>query len=211
MKKRICTKHLKLPLCPVHGAELQRRDGMYGEFWGCPEYPGCDVTASHSKFDNRYHVSTQVVRDARKQAHAIFDRLWQERHAPRGAAYRWLAEKLHIQNWQRDCHIQHFGFDACCEVVGLCADMLMRSRCKAEDWKLSLNQALYLNLCRRRYRAYAKKGKVSLAVEKVIEEVWGRMTHAERKGLTYMSHEAYQEPIKELMYLRRNGDGKKSG
>jgi len=208
VKKVICEVHRKLPPCPLHGAELQRRDGRYGEFWGCAEYPKCDVTASYSKFDERYHVSNQIVRDSRKLAHALFDRLWQEGHAPRGATYRWLAEKLKIRDWQRNCHIQHFGFDTCCEVVGLCADMLMRSRCRAEEWKLSMDQALYLNLCRRRYREYAKKGKVSLAVEKVIEEVWSRMSAGEHQGLTHMSHEAYQEPIKELMRLRRNGDGR---
>lgn len=31
-------------LCPRCGGELKRRNGRYGEFWGCSEYPACRYT-----------------------------------------------------------------------------------------------------------------------------------------------------------------------
>ncbi len=30
--------------CPKCGSILQRRNGKYGEFWGCSSYPGCNYT-----------------------------------------------------------------------------------------------------------------------------------------------------------------------
>ena len=34
------------PLCPVHHVPMVRRNGRYGEFYGCPEYPACRETAA---------------------------------------------------------------------------------------------------------------------------------------------------------------------
>ena len=32
------------PTCPRCGSQMRRRSGRYGQFWGCPRYPGCKGT-----------------------------------------------------------------------------------------------------------------------------------------------------------------------
>lgn len=32
------------PLCPEHNIEMTLKNGKYGVFWGCPEYPHCEIT-----------------------------------------------------------------------------------------------------------------------------------------------------------------------
>ena len=35
---------MEVPLCPKCGGELRRRNGKFGEFWGCSNFPGCRYT-----------------------------------------------------------------------------------------------------------------------------------------------------------------------
>jgi ssDNA-binding Zn-finger/Zn-ribbon topoisomerase 1 len=32
------------PICPKHDLAMIKRQGPYGQFWGCPKYPACKVT-----------------------------------------------------------------------------------------------------------------------------------------------------------------------
>ena len=112
------------PSCPRHGSPLFYIQGRYGGFYACGRYEiDCDITANKSKFDNHFHMTDQVTRDARKAAHAAFDPLWKTQNNPlrchsqmsRKAAYHWLAEVLGTKRC--DCHIQHFDAETCERVL----------------------------------------------------------------------------------------------
>jgi ssDNA-binding Zn-finger/Zn-ribbon topoisomerase 1 len=147
MSKYICVARKDLPRCPLHGAELQLRTSRYGEFYGCPVYPHCSVIATWSKFDDHFYISDCYLRSARSLTHEVFDRLWLEGYASRGAAYRWLAEKLGMHS-HKVCHIQHFNIDQCRKSIQVCIDMLLKCRYRKSDFKPSLNEALFVNVCR---------------------------------------------------------------
>lgn len=101
--------------CPIHGLRVERRNGIFGRYVCCPLYPSeCDIVLNRGS-DDRWRVTTQVERNARKRAHAAFDPLWQSRRMTRTQAYRRLAESLGIPIEQ--CHIGHFGEEMCDRVV----------------------------------------------------------------------------------------------
>lgn len=156
MDKYICVARKTLPKCPLHGVELQPRSSRYGEFYGCPVYPHCSVTATWSKFDEHFHVSDRYLRSARKLTHEVFDRLWLDGYTSRGAAYRWLAQRLGLRS-HKVCHIQHFNIDQCRKSIGVCADMLIKCRCG--EFKLSLNESLFVNV----YRSFLRRRILHLA------------------------------------------------
>jgi len=33
-----------IPICPEHDLPMIKREGPYGQFWGCPKYPACKIT-----------------------------------------------------------------------------------------------------------------------------------------------------------------------
>lgn len=47
-KMAMLQKEMPLPVCPVCGGELRRRNGKYGEFYGCSNYPVCRYTTNVS-------------------------------------------------------------------------------------------------------------------------------------------------------------------
>lgn len=108
---------MNTPKCPAHGTNLERRNGKYGAFYGCPHYPACDVIASKSNHDGQWHVSDASTRKMRIKAHEAFDRAWSAAGISRGRAYKMLAEMLGLA--QKDCHIQHFDAATCEKVIGL--------------------------------------------------------------------------------------------
>lgn len=55
------------------------------------------------------------LREARKRAHSAFDHIWKNKGKSRGAAYRWLSEKLGVQ--RHACHIAWFDAATCARVV----------------------------------------------------------------------------------------------
>lgn len=205
MKKYICMSRKAVPKCPIHRVELQMRDGRYGEFWGCPAYPECSVTATWSKFDNHYHISDRYLRSARKLAHEVLDKLWLEKHAPRGAVYRWLSDQLGIRS-HKVCHIQHFNIEQCRKTVGICVDMLIKCRCKQQCWKLSVTGAMYMNVYRNHYMREAITDVIHSQREFKIAELWGQMSAEERSNMLCLSHEDYQSPIRGLLNLDREDE-----
>jgi hypothetical protein len=58
------------------------------------------------------------LRQARRDAHAIFDELWKSKRMSRTKAYKWLASELHIN--PKNCHIGGFDLITCRRVVELC-------------------------------------------------------------------------------------------
>ncbi len=106
-----------VPVCPIHHCEFVQRTAQFGQFWGCPQYPACDLTASKSKFDKRWRMGDQRLRDAKHAAHAAFDLLWGTGRMRRGDAYRWLQTGMGLE--ADKCHILHFTEAGCAEVVRL--------------------------------------------------------------------------------------------
>ena len=50
--------------------------------------------------------------------HRIFDRFWREQGWTRSAAYRWLAQNLHLK--EHETHIGMMEMDECEQVIRLC-------------------------------------------------------------------------------------------
>ena len=61
-------------------------------------------------------LATRPMRDARKQAKAAFNPLWQDGAMTRSDAYAWLAAELSITNVE-ECHIGWFDVAQCAAVV----------------------------------------------------------------------------------------------
>ncbi len=38
-------------ICPECGEELKKREGEYGDFWGCSNYPDCDFSINDYKIE----------------------------------------------------------------------------------------------------------------------------------------------------------------
>ena len=63
-------------------------------------------------------VPTTVLRLKRQETHRIFDRFWREQGWTRSAAYRWLAQNLHLK--EHETHIGMMEMDECEQVIRLC-------------------------------------------------------------------------------------------
>lgn len=42
-------KHKNDPLCSEHNIRMVKKNGRFGEFWGCPQYPRCKITKNIDK------------------------------------------------------------------------------------------------------------------------------------------------------------------
>ena len=99
---------------------LYKRD--YGPVYychGCLAWVGC-----HKGTRNALgRLANAELRQAKKDAHAAFDPLWQakikytgcSKSRARHAGYKWLANELGIR--YKDCHIGMFDVDQCRRVV----------------------------------------------------------------------------------------------
>lgn len=154
MRGIMFVKESRPKVCPICGEIFIEKRGAYGAFLGCV-INRCDMTASKSFHDKKWYITDKVTRIARRAAHAALDPLWTNGHAHRSVVYRWLAEKLGIENYKRDCHIQHFDVDTCRRVVALSLDMLMKQFVKQRESDPSMNRALLLNCTRKLWQAQA--------------------------------------------------------
>lgn len=98
--------------CPKCHKPMVVRSGRFGTFFGCAGFPNCDI------IKNKFGFSDQPTRDARKQAHGVFDKLWKPLStAPfrRSEAYRLLGE--HMGLTRKVCHIEGFSVEQCQAVI----------------------------------------------------------------------------------------------
>ena len=95
--------------CPVHGTELHSLPTKYGLRWSC-SVPDCNVIWWGNKDTTPADYET---RQARKGAHATFDRLWQGPDAvmSRGEAYEWLQRTFELS--PENAHIGLFTKAQC--------------------------------------------------------------------------------------------------
>lgn len=88
-------------------------DGTPRRFFGCSSYPQCRGThGAHQATGEPLGIpADEPTKKARMAVHAVFDRIWKDRHLPRNDAYRLLqeltsksADKAHISMFtQAEC------------------------------------------------------------------------------------------------------------
>jgi|WetSurMetagenome_2_1015567.scaffolds.fasta_scaffold1201624_2 hypothetical protein len=117
---------LKCPYCTntaelVTGAVIypRRPDLSHKLFWSCSPcgaYVGCHPGTSNSLG----RMANAELRQARSNAHAWFDRIWQAREMSRSKAYAWLAKRLGLP--VEKAHIGMFDAEMCRRVVEACME-----------------------------------------------------------------------------------------
>lgn len=45
-----------MTICPTCNSKMVKRNGVFGEFWGCSKYPECTTTVSLDDVDEKYGV-----------------------------------------------------------------------------------------------------------------------------------------------------------
>jgi ssDNA-binding Zn-finger/Zn-ribbon topoisomerase 1 len=130
-------------LDPVHcgecGARMVLRTsrfktlrGQARQFWGCSRYPDCKgAIGAHPDGRPLGVPGDRAVRDARIEAHAVFDKLWKNAtelpayqgrelddkakeiilRAARRRAYEWMRYQLQMS--KSECHIASMGIEDC--------------------------------------------------------------------------------------------------
>jgi hypothetical protein len=71
-------------------------------------------------------VANSTLRNKRKAAHQVFDRLYKEAHLTRSQAYTWLANQLNLD--RKLTHIGMFGEESCDLVIELVVPFLEKLR-----------------------------------------------------------------------------------
>lgn len=116
-------------ICPHCGGkvELVSNSTIYRR--ECGEWPfaykcerkECDsYVGLHPKTDiPKGTLANKEMRAARKAAHAVFDPLWQKQGMDRDAAYRWMAEKMGIQEINH-AHVAWFDVEQCNKLIEIC-------------------------------------------------------------------------------------------
>lgn len=89
-----------------------RTDLFDKKFWQCANgheesYVGCHPNTSTPLGC----LANAELRQAKKETHKVFDPIWREKFASRGAAYRWLASAMKIR--VKDCHMGMFTVEQC--------------------------------------------------------------------------------------------------
>jgi ssDNA-binding Zn-finger/Zn-ribbon topoisomerase 1 len=98
--------------CPDCGSEMVQRKGPYGHFYGCNTYPECRGVISCDKSGKLTSIpGDAATRNARKEAHKIFDQLWKNGLMSRTKAYRWLRRAMDLK--AKDAHISQFDKKQC--------------------------------------------------------------------------------------------------
>ena len=103
--------------CPSCEGKLIYKEGKYGGYYGCENFPKCK--ASHSIHQDTGELlgipADQETRKKRIQAHKVFDKLWRSGEISRSEAYKFLQKTLHLP--AKDAHISHLSIDECDELI----------------------------------------------------------------------------------------------
>ena len=126
MKCPYCGKDVHL----VTGEEIypHRNDLHMKNFWLCK--PCNAYTGTHDKNLKRGFNGTEPLgtlanaklRKLRKDTHAVFDLIWQEKYFTRSNAYEWLAKQMNIHS--NKCHIAMFDEAQCNKAINICETFL---------------------------------------------------------------------------------------
>jgi ssDNA-binding Zn-finger/Zn-ribbon topoisomerase 1 len=114
--------------CPECGSPMVLRDGKYGKFYGCINYPEC--TGAHGVHQRTGKPlgtpATKETRKMRTKAHNVLDKLWKgvpkkDQGDRRKWVYRWL--RLQMGMTAKECHIGKFTLEQCKQVIEICKDI----------------------------------------------------------------------------------------
>lgn len=88
----------------------------YGPIWICGNFPKCEsrVSAHRSTLEPMGGLANTELRNARRDAHRVFDTLWKHKKMSRNGAYKWLSKAMGIS--QGKCHIGNFSVAQCQDV-----------------------------------------------------------------------------------------------
>jgi zinc-finger-containing domain len=109
------------PFLPRRG----RPTAAIGLFYGCTGWPACK--GAHGAHPDGRPLGTpadKATKQARIEAHAAFDRLWQGegKRMSRGEAYRWMRKALDLP--PAEVHIGRFSKERCVALVKAVNDLL---------------------------------------------------------------------------------------
>lgn len=121
------TDILKGKKCPYCGGDPEYVDSSavynhsYGMIYLCRP---CNAWVGVHKGTDKAlgRLANAELREAKKEAHAVFDRIWKERLKSRPLAYKWLSEKLGTPS--QYTHIGMFDPKQCKQVVEICNNEL---------------------------------------------------------------------------------------
>lgn len=89
----------------------------------CTRYPQCDsFVGTHKDGTSLGRLGDKALRQAKKDAHHHFDKIWHQGYISRTDAYEWLSDELDIP--EEYTHIGMFSIKTCKRVVELSIDKL---------------------------------------------------------------------------------------
>ena len=103
--------------CPECDGVLVLKDSRFGKFYGCMNWPKCDVT--HGAHDDGTPLgipANKATREARMRAHEEFDTLWKGHRMTRGRAYEWMRQVMSLS--EDEAHIGKLDQSQCEELIG---------------------------------------------------------------------------------------------
>ena len=114
----------------IYGRRWSKSKKKYWLCEKCKSYVGC-----HKVGRRPYGaLANKEVRKLRKQAHEVFDAIWQyyiysgrKTHKDaRNSAYGWLASQMNLS--KENCHIGKFNEENCRRVIEICLFAYMKSK-----------------------------------------------------------------------------------
>lgn len=109
------------PYCKTFVKTISETDVYGKEYKGrkviaCKNYPYCDsYVGTHDDGTALGRLANKELRNAKKQAHYWFDKIWKDKHLKRSEAYKWLSEKLNLPS--KYTHIGMFSVKTCNDVI----------------------------------------------------------------------------------------------
>lgn len=117
-------------VCPYCGKKTELIDSAeiyngvsYGPIYICRD---CDAYVGCYKNTNKSlgRLANAELREAKKFAHAIFDKIWKNKYKTRVGAYSWLSREMDVPT--EFTHIGMFDVEQCKKVVELSIDYLQK-------------------------------------------------------------------------------------
>jgi len=105
--------------CPECGAPMKLKCSRYGLFYGCSSWQDTGCEGSHGAHPDgapRGVPANRATKDARIEAHRLFDRIWGTGLQKRTAAYRWMREAMGMT--PDEAHIGRFSIEDCERLLG---------------------------------------------------------------------------------------------
>jgi len=102
--------------CPECNSEMELKSSKYGKFYGCINYPNCNGTHGADPYGNPLGIpGNSKTKEARREAHKIFDSLCEKYNFTKAKSYLLLADIMQLNN--RDSHIAMFNQDDCNNLI----------------------------------------------------------------------------------------------